>query len=334
MQQLNLFLQKDLARNWTAFVNFELVNSYSSFRQWGAFNLEEAWTRFRFSKEFNLKLGLQIPIFNNLNEIKNRTPLLPYIVRPLVYETSFNEFIALEEYLPARSYVQSYGFFALGESKLDYAIYLGNSPNINNNRERDQTGIDTTSAVLVGGRLGFRTGELKAGVSATADKINFDLGPPENRELVASVFNAVPADFEDVSRRRFGSDLSFRIWNFSFEGEYISVIYDDDISDFSVDKKFYYGTLGFHITEKLFLYGSYWFVEEDFLKVDFISQNDIRIISTVFQVKVPNFGVAYHFTDRLTFKAHIARANIESPTDREFDDEVLEYLSGAVSVFF
>jgi len=27
LQQLNLFLQKDLGRNWTAFVNFEVLNT-------------------------------------------------------------------------------------------------------------------------------------------------------------------------------------------------------------------------------------------------------------------------------------------------------------------
>jgi len=35
LQQLNLFFQKDLYRNWTAFVNFEALNSFSSSRRWG-----------------------------------------------------------------------------------------------------------------------------------------------------------------------------------------------------------------------------------------------------------------------------------------------------------
>ena len=42
VQQLNVFLQRDLAPKWTALVNFETLNSYSSSRDWGAFNLEEA----------------------------------------------------------------------------------------------------------------------------------------------------------------------------------------------------------------------------------------------------------------------------------------------------
>ena len=39
-----------------------------------AFNLKEAWVRYLMSGAFNLKLGLQIPIFNHFNEIKNKMP--------------------------------------------------------------------------------------------------------------------------------------------------------------------------------------------------------------------------------------------------------------------
>jgi len=95
LQQLNLFFQKDLGTNWTTFVNFEFLNNFSSGRQWGSANLEEAWVKYRADMRFNLKLGLLVPIFNNLHEIKNRTPLLPYIIRPLAYETSFSEFILI-----------------------------------------------------------------------------------------------------------------------------------------------------------------------------------------------------------------------------------------------
>ena len=94
LQQLNMFFQRDITQQWTSFVNVEILNNYSSSRQWGALNLEEAWVKYRRNNFFSLKLGLQIPIFNNLNEIKNRTPLLPYIIRPLVYETSMSEAIS------------------------------------------------------------------------------------------------------------------------------------------------------------------------------------------------------------------------------------------------
>ena len=119
LQQLNLFFSKNLARHWRAFVNFEILNSFSSQRQWGAINMEEAWVRYKASDRLNLKLGLLIPVFNNLNEIKNRTPLLPYIIRPLVYETSFSEFFgAVEEGTPARAFAQASGVIPAGKAKL------------------------------------------------------------------------------------------------------------------------------------------------------------------------------------------------------------------------
>jgi hypothetical protein len=74
LQQLNLLFQKDLNPDWTAFINFEFLNNFTSGRQWGSAKLEEAWVKYRSDMRFNLKLGLLIPAFNNFNEIKNRTP--------------------------------------------------------------------------------------------------------------------------------------------------------------------------------------------------------------------------------------------------------------------
>ncbi|MDP6037792.1 MAG: hypothetical protein QGG64_04520, partial [Candidatus Latescibacteria bacterium] len=146
LQQLNLFMQKDLAQNWRAFINIEGVNTFNSKRNWGSLRFEEAWARYRSGVKFNLKVGLQIPTFNHFNEIKNRTPLLPYAIRPLVYETSFEEIISVEEYVPTRAFVQAYGFLPHNNFKLDYALYIGNSPNINDLKDNGQTGIDTTAS--------------------------------------------------------------------------------------------------------------------------------------------------------------------------------------------
>ena len=204
LQQLNMFFQRDITQQWTSFVNVEIVNNYSSSRQWGSFNLEEAWVKYRWNNFLSLKLGLQIPKFNNLNEIKNRTPLLPYIIRPLVYETSMSEAIAslkMEEYFPARSFVKVYGFIPYRDFKLDYAVYLGNSPNISVLSPTGQSGIDTSSTKLVGGRFGIRLNELKVGVSLTYDYVNFLQG-------MEVYMGGSPTRFEHVSRVRFGSDLS------------------------------------------------------------------------------------------------------------------------------
>src|SRR3990172_1998805 len=174
LQQLNLFFQKEVASKWRAFINFEFVNNFSSSRRWGSANLEEAWISYRLNPKFNLKFGLLLPIFNNLNEIKNRTPLLPYIIRPIAYETSFESFIPVDEFLPSRAFVQMYGFLPVNNLKFDYAVYLGNSPNVNADPEIGQTGVDTTNTFLLGGRIGLRYKELKIGFSATRDNVNGD----------------------------------------------------------------------------------------------------------------------------------------------------------------
>ena len=179
LQQLNLFFQKDFSENWTSFVNFKILNSFSSSRQWGAVNLEEAWVKYRSSRQFNLKLGLQIPIFNNFNEIKNRTPLIPYVIRPLIYETAFSENIQVDEYTPNDAYIQAYGFIPSYDWKFDWAVCLGNTANISSLQELGQagrSGTDTTSSVMIGTRMGVRNNELKFGFSATRDIINYFSG--------------------------------------------------------------------------------------------------------------------------------------------------------------
>jgi hypothetical protein len=329
MQQLNLFLQKDLARDWTALVNFEVLNNFSSSRRWGSFNAEEAWVRYRASRQFNLKVGLQIPVFNNLNEIKNRMPLLPYIVRPLVYETSFNEFIAIEEFLPNRAYIQAYGFIPSGRVKIDYAGYVGNSPNINSqfdneetNNER-QTGVDTTTTFLFGGRVGLRYKELKAGISATHERVNYF-------KSLGKLLGEPSSKFEELPRIRLGTDVSYRLGDFSFEGEYISVVYDEGTDQVDFDKKFFYGTLGWNVTEPLFLYASYWQTEEHNTE---IIENDF--LKFLVDVEVVTGGLSYNLSDRIALKGQVAIVMINSDLPPSFFSGTdFEVYSLAISIFF
>lgn len=330
LQQLNLFFQKDLARNWSAFVNFEFLNNFSSSRQWGSANLEEAWVKYRLNEKFNLKLGLQIPIFNNLNEIKNRTPLLPYIIRPLVYETSFSEFIGIEEFVPARAFAQVYGFLPSGEAKFDYAVYVGNSPNINNNRERGQTGIDTTATILVGGRLGIRYQELKLGLSATHEKTNEFVG-------LAEIMNRQPSELQELPAIRLGGDLSYNFANFSLESEFITVNVDEGFPELKLGLDFYYATLGYYFTEKLFVYGSYWLTKAYFE----VSVAENGIIQDE-EILVPTAGISYNLNERIRLKGQYARATSddvlhlisEDLTQIEKDKETFSLYAIAVSVFF
>lgn len=302
LQQLNLFLSKDISRHWRAFVNFEILNTFSSGKQWGSFNLEEAWLRYKPGDKFNLKIGLLIPIFNNLNEIKNRTPLLPYVIRPLLYESSFSEIIGgFEEGVPARAYAEASGIIPLRKAKFDYAIYIGNSPNINNQSDKGQTGVDTTNTFLVGGRVGVHFKDLKIGVSATHDKVNRQWPESSSEPLII---------LKEMPRIRLGGDLSFHLRQLYFEGEFINVMSKDDALDINFNGGFYYGTLGYHVTEQVFVYGGYWYLTGNYPVV--VSTMPQLVINTGSEkASFPTIGIAYHLNDRITFKGQFLPAAIQ-----------------------
>lgn len=331
LQQLNLFFQKKLSQNWRAFVNFEFINSFSSSRQWGAANLEEAWAAYSKNEKFNLKFGLLVPIFNNLNEIKNRTPLLPYVIRPLAYETSFQEFIPVEDFAPARAFVQAYGFLPLEEMKFDYAAYLGNSPNIaaHNPGETTQSGVDTTNTFMIGGRIGLSYyDDFKIGLSTTYDKTNIFTGARE-------FFPEPSIQLGNIQRQRIGGDLSFKLSNFAYESEFILVRYDEDIENANLDIDFYYGTLGYRIKEKLFIYASYWDTRLD-LTYAALLDDEILLFVVDADLNVPNIGFAYYINDKITLKGHFAKIEEinKIPALQIFEKDKFYHLNAAISIFF
>lgn len=250
LQQLNFFFRKELGTDFTSWVNFELTNAYSSTENWGAFSLEEAWIRYHRTNKLILKAGLLIPKFNNLNEVKNRMPYLPYISRPLVYESSVAELLPLHDFVPEQAYLQIYGALPLRTITFDYAIYIGNAESDFINSEPQltrQTGIDTTDFFMYGGRFGMKWKTLRMGVSTTFDKDNqTDIG------------------LGAVNRTRLGGDLSFSISRLSVEAEIIHVGHDLDRSDMSLDKLFYYGTLLCDFSDCLYGYVSYNRIKDDF----------------------------------------------------------------------
>ncbi len=344
VQQLNLIFQKDFAREWRAFINFQVLNNFSSSRRWGSFDLDEAWVRYRANQKLTLKVGLHVPVFNHLNEIKNRTPLLPYVIRPLIYEESFAEFVSLEEFIPERAFVQASGSFPFGNARVDYATYLGNSPNINSQSDNErkgigqQTGVDTTTTVLVGGRIGVRVEGLKAGISATRESVDF-FRLLDQPSLAA------------VAKTRIGTDVSFYYNGFSFEGELITVLYDVDapadlgqLPDgtdpyIDLERFFYYGTLGYEMTERLFVYGSYWYTKEKFEQLlpvtNLMERQSIEVFS---------LGARYSLLqdedgfDRITLKAQYAyvpvKFKLEEETFRTTDNQNIHFFGLAISVLF
>jgi hypothetical protein len=264
LQQANIFFRKQFNSRFAAFVDLEFTNTYASTRKWGTFRLEEAWVRYQTSEEFSIKAGLLVPAFNNLNEIKNRTPILPYITRPFVYEAAAEGVGSIDDYTPGSAFFQIEGAFHIDEVRLDYAVYAGNGdPNFVSSGQEGQQysigGTDTTTFKLVGGRVGVRAGRLKAGFSMTSDKANrqnIGIGP--------------------AHRLRLGGDLSYQLGQFSLESEFISTKeYLDDRQtqmytavsrmDPRLGKEpsnlFVYGVLSYDISESFYVYGGWEYLE-------------------------------------------------------------------------
>jgi len=262
LQQINLLLKKNFGERFSSFVDLESVNTYSTERGWGGMKFSEAWFSYNPKRSLNVKLGLQVPVFNNLNDIKNRTPLLPYLFRPVVYETSFNTFLRLDIFVPDQAYVNVDGTLVSNRLKFDYAFYAGNESEFvpPDSVVTSLASTDTTKSKLFGGRIGVRRGSLKAGLSGTMDHTNM-------QQLGMGA----------VRRYRIGADLSFAINSFFVESEFISVLHNlseeeqatlSFISDQSLflndnlNKLYYYFLLGYRVNDQITLYSSFDHLED------------------------------------------------------------------------
>lgn len=258
VQQLNLFFRKQITNSLSSFVNLELVNNFSTQNDWGYMNLQEAWVQYRHNDALKIKAGMMIPRFNYLNEIKNRMPLLPYITRPLIYESSLSEIIDPTVYLPERAFIQIAGVLPVDQFVFDYAIYSGPAERdyiLSGNEANNgaiTSGVDSTNFFLLGGRVGFSYSNLRLGFSATIDKSN------QQEQLN-----------EDVSRTRIGADFGYAHSNFFVEGEYINVMLDPKNTEDDIDKHFYYGLLGYNFSEEIYGFATYSSIEDK--QVEFLS---------------------------------------------------------------
>lgn len=271
IQQMNLFFFKQFDANFSGFATFEFTNSISTDEGWGSFALEQAWMKYDKSNKFKVKAGLLLPTFNNLNTIKDRTPLLPYILRPFAYESVVRNFLHIGELVPQRAGVEIYGTFDLsGQTKLDYATFLGNidAHVVSSAVTTLPSGNDSTVTKMVGGRIGIRKGLFKTGVSGAYDVADL------------SKINFFQVEFDGVGfvdRARIGADLSFNYSSFFFEAEVIKVLYalnasqKDSLQAISssvaflnneLDRSFVYAVLGANIGDQFFAYGMYSYFQD------------------------------------------------------------------------
>lgn len=318
MQQLNLIAQKDLSKNWRAFINLKMLNNFSTEKRWGAYSIEEAWVRYRYNNQFNLKIGLQIPIFNSFNEIKDRTPIVPYVVKPLVYEDSYADVISIEDFIPRQAFLQMYGFYGKNKLKIEYAIYMGNSPNVIKWEDEGIAGLDSSDTIMQGGRFGLRYENLRTGISFTNDQV-------AGIQAVPHYFIEDSSIQDRVHRIRIGADFSYEIANFDIKAEYIYVGHDEQVEDLNLDKQFYYVTLGYYFDDIWYGYLSYWYDGEKFLPLADVS------------FEVFTAGASMRFSDRITFKAQYAYVAFNPEIfDPGFiyNSEDFHYFGLAASIFF
>ena len=216
--------------------------------------------------------------------------------------------------------------------KFDYALYLGNSLNINAERDGGQTGVDTTTSFLLGGRVGMRLRDLKAGLSTTYEKVNF-----QGEDFTLDGVQHFLVDYDEVPRIRLGGDLSFHLSRLSFEGEFIGIKYDDDQPQISIDKNLYYGTLGYQYTERLTAYASYWYLGADFPAL--ISLSPRIVTEGSMEILAPTFGIAFNLNGEITLKGQWVSVTLknEAPllaNERAVVKSKFNILALAASVIF
>ncbi len=306
VQQFDIFLQKPIGESFNAFVDLEYQLNYASDRRWGSLSLQEAWLNYTPMDELSLKVGMLYPAFNNLNEIKNRLALLPYIFRPGPYERLLRDVFLSEDYLPEQAFIQLYGAIPHGDVFWDYAFYVGNAsasyisrrgedglPENDLNRNFEfLTGVDPTefNMKLFGGRLGIRAREesFKAGVSLTHDYDNL-----RDTTRFPPIYDGIRTPLiGDAARVRIGADCSGSIGDVRFESEVIRVLYDlgpAEDRDIELDQLFYYTMLGYSFTDRLFLYGSF--------------QAGRDIFDVTSRHRTITAGAAYRLSDDITAKA-------------------------------
>lgn len=367
LNQLNLFLQNDFSGSVTAFVNFEMTNGFTTDKNIGDFRIEEAWIKYTYADWLAVKAGALIPTFNNLNEIKNRTPLLPYVFRPIAYESTIGDIISLEDYVPQKALVQVEGRYPAGDVTLEYAVFAGNNESAYQKQNRASTGAtefvtgsDTVSFKMIGGRVGVRYDGIKAGVSVTSDKDfrHRSIVPKGFYNAFDTTLNALGAfpstdlgTLGDVDRVRLGVDLSVSKFGFTVEGEVIMVTPSltgaqqaelDKVGSAipvvvptpggpmtvatisqpynnAMDKLFYYGYLGYDVTDQWTVYGGYSYLEEKLEK--FFADG----------MSMTTGGVVYRPMDRVVLKGQYQTFALNNRTYRKVDYS--NYLV-AVSVFF
>jgi len=325
MQEMDLFVRKDLTSDVSCLIDLQTIDNFSQENNWGSINLDEAWIKFSPSKLFNLKVGKIVPTFNNFNEIKTKFPLMPYIFRPIVYESTYQSTLQVSLWVPAHAAIQINGTAPISDVKLDYAVYGGNSDFIVSQFQGLSTmvpGMDSTKFKMGGGRLGARYMGIKLGVSGTYDYSKHE----DVNEIISKVNAAIAATpypqlptLPATPRGRVGVDLSYTGYGFTFEGEYIYVkeMLDDankaTLNSICATIPLYAGAalISSDLT-KTFVYGNvmYDFWEKYFVSLGYSRlTNKSSLMLSSKGLDIVMAGAGYHFSDNITLKLQLGNVS-------------------------
>jgi len=366
VQEFDLFFQKTLSPKITMLADIQFNGNYSTTKSWGSMALDELWIKFSPYRQLNIKVGKLLPTFNSFNEIKTKFPLFPYIVRPIVYETSFQESLALNRWAPEHAMLQIFGTQPVSQAKLDYAIFGGNSEFLQSKVEGNGTltlpGDDTTNFKLVGGRVGMRANGIKFGVSGTYDYARNDVinTSVASQNAQFEIINShlppgVPTiptipKLGEIPRARLGIDLSYTGHGLTAEAEYILINeMPSDKEKANLDKivsgtTIPAGIMGPNAVQTIGtdLTKSFWYVnvmydfmEKFYASVGFSNQADASdLMVSKDGVSALLFCLGYRITDNVTLKTELTNIRNDLMSDEATIklNEIIPQI--AVSVFF
>ncbi len=341
LHQVNLFFQKSINENATFFLNIEATGSYSSKIPSGNFEIPEGWISFRLTDQMELKTGLLLPRFNNLNEIQNRLPLFPYMIRPIVYENYFVNIFDSEDYLPSNAYFQLSGFKIISKKlTFDYVFYIGNAedsflssvPAGEIGTEEETTalyqGENLNTQLLYGSRIGIenRLKSIKLGASFTYDEDN----KTASRNAKVLIQELKIPNLGEIPRYRLGLDASFTYKKWVSETEFIGVFHNlnkvhkiEAYKQANLNKFFFYSNLTYNVTEKMYVFG--------FTSTLRDKQNLFLAANPPIDYYVNSFGGGWKINDVTVFKVQTMFSKVGN---NDFLDVKLRFISLGISTIF
>lgn len=288
LQQTNVFLANRFNRNSSAFINIEFVNNQDVAQGFGNLSLQEAWFDYNLTSDFSLKFGKLLPKFGALNDQRNRTPILPFATRPIIYENLYGEIFNQEEFVPLFAFFQAEKKFDFtNKLSLESTLFISGAEQnllITEDQRIDEssiTGSNSTDNLTVGGKLNFvfsdyNVGIFKLGLSAAYDGalVNGNVAPEQVRAFNPAVLSP---ELGTTGRMRYVVDLNIQLDRFELLGEYaISKFnYSDDqknafnaMNQFTTganlpayanmnDSEFYWANATYNFKNNFYLLGRY-----------------------------------------------------------------------------